>query len=142
MTAQVREIISIDGEQRSLCALPLAPLFRSWRPAPRFGAEISSTSWEIVGTDLFLTDFNGTPVRNDDPTESGLVALPIIAHGINDAGNEEAAERWKNAVAHLERMPKDDHGESISEEAYCPIRDDDGFLSGDYRGGVDLDASS
>jgi hypothetical protein len=79
-------------------------------------------------------------VRNDDPTESGLVALPIIAHGPNGAGNEEAAARWKKAVAHLEGLPKDDHGESISDQAYLPIRDDDGFLSGDYCGDVDLDA--
>jgi len=95
MTAQVREIISIDGEQRSLCALPLAPLFRSWRPAPRFGAEISSTSWEIVGTDLFLTDFqrDSRTERRSDGIRSRGVA--IIAHGINDAGNEEAAERGR-----------------------------------------------
>ena len=77
MTAQGRETISVDGEQRSLCALPLAPLFRSWRPEPRFMAESSANwrgyrgSWEIVGTDLFPTDFTATPVRNDDPTESG-----------------------------------------------------------------------
>ena len=58
MTAQVRETISVDGEQRSLRALPLALLFRSWRPEPRSMAESSANwrgyrgSWEIVGTDL------------------------------------------------------------------------------------------
>ncbi len=32
MTAQVTEIITIDGQRHRLCALPLTPLFRSWHP--------------------------------------------------------------------------------------------------------------
>jgi hypothetical protein len=67
VTAQVRETISVDGEQRSLCALPLALLFRSWRPEPRFMAESSANwrgyrgSWEIVGTNL------SEVFENEDP---------------------------------------------------------------------------
>jgi hypothetical protein len=70
VTAQVRETISVDGEQRSLCALPLALLFRSWRPEPRFMAESSANwrgyrgSWEIVGTDLSEVFENEDPASN------------------------------------------------------------------------------
>jgi hypothetical protein len=90
--------------------------------------------------DLFLTGFDGAPERSDDPTESGQAALPMIALGPESDRNEEAAVRWKKAVEYLEGLPKDAHGESISDQAYWPFRDDDSFLSGDYCGDVDLDA--
>lgn len=145
MTAQVREIVVIDGERRGLCALPLAPLFHSWRPEIRFEVESSANwrgyqgSWEIVGTDLFLTDFTGTPVQNGDPKQPGPAALPIIAHG-PDVANEKAVARWKKAVAHLDGLPKDANGESVPDRSSSPVHDDDGFVSGGYRGEVDLEA--
>ena len=93
MTAQVRENISVDGEQRSLCALPLAPLFRSLAA----GTAVHGREQREL-----------TPMRNDDLTEPGAV-LPIVAHSLDGTGNDEAAERSKRAVAHLEGLPKKNH---------------------------------
>jgi hypothetical protein len=150
MTAQVSEIIMIDGQQHRLCALPLTPLFRSWHPEPLFIAESSANwrgyqgTWEIIGTDLFLTAFSGILEQNSDPAESaavGVLDVEFLDVASNPADlRDKAAICWKQAVAHLDSLPKDEHGESISDQTHPLFGDDTGFIADSYCGNVDFDA--
>ena len=120
------------------CALPLTPLFRSWHPEPRFTAESSANwrgyqgTWEIIGTDLFLTDFSGILEQNSDPAESAAVGV-LDVEFLDAASNprdhrDKAATYWRQAVAHLDSLPKDEHGESISDQTHALFGDDTGFI--------------
>ena len=46
---------------------------------------------------------------------------------------------WKQAVAHLDSLPKDEHGESISDQTHPLFGDDTGFIADSYCGNVDFD---
>jgi hypothetical protein len=160
MTAQVPETITINGEHRLLCAFPLAPLFHSWPSEPRFWAATSANwrgyrgSWESTGGKLYLTGFAATL----EPEEDRRVSLPWRSKEDNDliwgdqtvhpsksSKNEiasvlarQAAERWKDTIRQLGALSIDESGYSVAPRFRSPVSDDDGFLSKEYAGNVDL----
>jgi hypothetical protein len=137
MTAQVSESITLEGEERALCSLPLAPLFRSWQPQPRFGSWNTANwrgyqgSWEIGASKLYLVGFSGFPATNNEMCTDDMPWKLKY--------QREARDRCGGILAEIKKLPKDHDGFLICPDLRSPVGDEDGFLSSDYTGGIDLE---
>jgi len=138
MTAQVPETIVIDGKSQALCALPLAPLFDSWSPPPllELSADVWSScnsreyrgTWEILGSKLYLTNYEGTITCREGGDRPEVV--------VNNAARAEKESAWRELILHLDALPENDAGERMADQHRSYVKEKDGFMSASYEGGI------
>jgi hypothetical protein len=133
MTAQISDRIWLEGENRSLCTLPLSVLFNAMPKRPRFVAPNTANrrgyqaTWKIKNDRLFLVALLGRldPAQHFDADR--------------DPETVKGKKSWCDVISALDVLPVGAKGERISQSQHLLIDDSAGEVDPKIAGEITIE---